>query len=60
MGNKTTSSYNIRGTTSIGQGGVTSLSDGVEGDPSLLNLMISSVSVLKMLLLPVWSKERLE
>jgi TonB-linked SusC/RagA family outer membrane protein len=42
-------SYNIRGTTSIGQGGnALILIDGVEGDPSLLNPNdIASVSVLK-------------
>ena len=42
-------SYNIRGTTSIGQGGsALILIDGVEGDPSLLNPSdIESVSVLK-------------
>lgn len=42
-------SYNIRGTTSIGQGGsALILIDGVEGDPSLLNPNdIESVSVLK-------------
>ena len=42
-------SYNIRGTTSIGQGGsALVLIDGVEGDPSLLNPNdIESVSVLK-------------
>jgi TonB-linked SusC/RagA family outer membrane protein len=41
--------YNIRGTTSIGQGGsALILIDGVEGDPSLLNPNdIASVSVLK-------------
>ena len=41
--------YNIRGTTSIGQGGsALILVDGVEGDPSLLNPNdIESVSVLK-------------
>jgi TonB-linked SusC/RagA family outer membrane protein len=41
--------YNIRGTTSIGQGGsALVLIDGVEGDPSLLNPNdIESVSVLK-------------
>jgi TonB-linked SusC/RagA family outer membrane protein len=44
-----TSSYNVRGTTSIGQGGsALVLIDGVEGDPSLLNPNdIESVSVLK-------------
>ncbi|HBE43558.1 MAG TPA: SusC/RagA family protein, partial [Bacteroidales bacterium] len=42
-------SYNIRGTTSIGQGGnALILIDGVEGDPSLLNPNdIASISVLK-------------
>lgn len=42
-------SYNIRGTTSIGQGGsALILIDGVEGDPALLNPNdIESVSVLK-------------
>jgi len=42
-------SYNIRGTTSIGQGGsALVLIDGVEGDPSLLNPNdIASVSILK-------------
>ena len=42
-------SYNIRGTTSIGQGGsALILVDGFEGDPSLLNPNdIESVSVLK-------------
>lgn len=42
-------SYNIRGTTSIGQGGsALILIDGVEGDPSLLNPNdIASVSMLK-------------
>lgn len=42
-------SYNIRGTTSIGQGGsALILIDGVEGDPTLLNPNdIESVSVLK-------------
>lgn len=42
-------SYNIRGTTSIGQGGsALVLIDGVEGDPSFLNPSdIESVSVLK-------------
>lgn len=41
--------YNIRGTTSIGQGGnALVLIDGVEGDPSLLNPNdIESVSILK-------------
>ncbi len=41
--------YNIRGTTSIGQGGsALILIDGVEGDPSLLNPNdIESVSILK-------------
>jgi TonB-linked SusC/RagA family outer membrane protein len=44
-----TSSYNVRGTTSIGQGGsALVLIDGVEGDPSLLNPNdIETVSVLK-------------
>ena len=44
-----TASYNIRGTTSIGQGGnALILIDGVEGDPSLLNPNdIASVSMLK-------------
>ncbi len=43
------SSYNIRGTTSIGQGGsALVLIDGVEGNPALLNPNdIESVSVLK-------------
>ncbi|MCE5347379.1 MAG: TonB-dependent receptor [Bacteroidales bacterium] len=43
------SSFNIRGTTSIGQGGsALVLIDGVEGDPALLNPEdIASVSVLK-------------
>lgn len=43
------SSFNIRGTTSIGQGGnALVLIDGVEGDPSLLNPNdIASVSLLK-------------
>lgn len=42
-------SYNIRGTTSIGQGGnALVLIDGVEGDPSLLNPNdIASVTILK-------------
>ncbi|MCB0629638.1 MAG: SusC/RagA family TonB-linked outer membrane protein [Lewinella sp.] len=42
-------SYNIRGTTSIGQGGdALVLIDGVEGDPSLINPNdIESVSLLK-------------
>lgn len=42
-------SYNVRGTTSIGQGGnALVLIDGVEGDPSMLNPNdIASVSVLK-------------
>jgi len=42
-------SFNIRGTTSIGQGGnALVLIDGVEGDPSLLNPNdIASISVLK-------------
>src|SRR5690625_6324199 len=41
--------YNVRGTTSIGQGGsALILIDGVEGDPRMLNLNdIESVSVLK-------------
>lgn len=44
-----TASYNVRGTTSIGQGGdALVLIDGVEGDPSMLNPNdIASVSVLK-------------
>jgi len=44
-----TASYNVRGVTSIGQGGsALVLIDGVEGDPSLLNPNdIESVSVLK-------------
>jgi TonB-linked SusC/RagA family outer membrane protein len=44
-----TASYNVRGTTSIGQGGsALVLIDGVEGDPALLNPNdIASVSVLK-------------
>jgi len=44
-----TASYNVRGTTSIGQGGsALILIDGVEGDPSFLNPNdIESVSVLK-------------
>ncbi|MDR2955865.1 MAG: SusC/RagA family TonB-linked outer membrane protein, partial [Prevotella sp.] len=44
-----TASFNVRGTTSIGQGGsALVLIDGVEGDPSLLNPNdIESVSVLK-------------
>lgn len=44
-----TASYNVRGTTSIGQGGdALVLIDGVEGDPSTLNPNdIASVSVLK-------------
>jgi len=44
-----TASYNIRGTTSIGQGGsALVLIDGVEGDPAMLNPNdIESVSVLK-------------
>ena len=44
-----TASFNIRGTTSIGQGGsALILIDGVEGDPSLLNPNdIASISVLK-------------
>lgn len=43
------SSFNVRGTTSIGQGGsALVLIDGVEGDPALLNPNdIASVSVLK-------------
>lgn len=42
-------SYNVRGTTSIGQGGnALVLIDGVEGDPAMLNPSdIASVSVLK-------------
>ncbi len=42
-------SYNIRGTTSIGQGGnALILIDGVEGDPSLINPNdVESVSILK-------------
>ena len=42
-------SYNIRGTTSIGQGGsALVLIDGVEGDPSMLNPNdIASISLLK-------------
>jgi TonB-dependent SusC/RagA subfamily outer membrane receptor len=42
-------SYNIRGTTSIGQGGnALVLIDGVEGDPQLINPNdIASISVLK-------------
>jgi TonB-linked SusC/RagA family outer membrane protein len=42
-------SYNIRGTTSIGQGGdALVLIDGVEGDPSLINPNdIESISILK-------------
>lgn len=42
-------SYNVRGTTSIGQGGsALILIDGVEGDPSMLNPNdIASISVLK-------------
>ncbi|WP_229968766.1 SusC/RagA family TonB-linked outer membrane protein [Pontibacter harenae] len=42
-------SYNVRGTTSIGQGGsALVLIDGVQGDPSLLNPNdIASISVLK-------------
>lgn len=42
-------SYNVRGTTSIGQGGsALVLIDGVQGDPSLLNPNdVASVSVLK-------------
>ncbi len=49
-GKPTTSpTFNIRGTTSIGQGGsALVLVDGVEGDPSLLNPNdIASISVLK-------------
>lgn len=44
-----TAEFNIRGTTSIGQGGsALILIDGVEGDPSMLNPNdIASVSVLK-------------
>ena len=44
-----TATYNVRGTTSIGQGGsALVLIDGVEGDPALLNPDdIESVSVLK-------------
>ena len=44
-----TSGFNVRGTTSIGQGGsALVLIDGVEGDPSMLNPNdIASVSVLK-------------
>ena len=44
-----TATYNVRGTTSVGQGGsALVLIDGVEGDPSLLNPDdIESVSVLK-------------
>lgn len=44
-----TADFNVRGTTSIGQGGsALVLIDGVEGDPSLLNPNdIASVSVLK-------------
>ena len=44
-----TASYNVRGTTSIGQGGnALVLIDGVEGDPAMLNPNdIASVSVLK-------------
>ena len=43
------SSFNVRGTTSIGQGGAALvLIDGVEGDPAMLNPNdIASVSVLK-------------
>ncbi len=43
------SSFNVRGTTSIGQGGAALvLIDGIEGDPSMLNPNdIASVSVLK-------------
>lgn len=42
-------SYNIRGTTSIGQGGsALVLIDGIQGDPSLLNPNdVASISVLK-------------
>ncbi|QIA08345.1 TonB-dependent receptor [Draconibacterium halophilum] len=45
----TSPSYNIRGTTSIGQGGnALVLIDGVEGDPSLINPNdIESISLLK-------------
>ncbi len=45
----TSPSYNVRGTTSIGQGGsALVLIDGVQGDPSLLNPNdIGSVTVLK-------------
>ncbi len=44
-----TASFNVRGTTSIGQGGnALVLIDGVEGDPSMLNPNdIATVSVLK-------------
>lgn len=44
-----TAAYNVRGTTSIGQGGsALVLIDGVEGDPAMLNPNdIASVSVLK-------------
>lgn len=44
-----TASYNVRGTTSIGQGGnALVLIDGVEGDPAMLNPNdIASVTVLK-------------
>ena len=44
-----TATYNVRGTTSVGQGGsALVLIDGVEGDPALLNPDdIESVSVLK-------------
>ncbi len=44
-----TASFNVRGTTSIGQGGdALVLIDGMEGDPSMLNPNdIASVSVLK-------------
>ena len=44
-----TASYNLRGTTSIGQGGsALVLIDGVEGDPAMLNPNdIASISVLK-------------
>ena len=49
-------SYNIRGATSIGQGGsALILIDGFEGDPSLLNPNdIETVSVLKDALLPLF------
>ncbi len=44
-----TASFNVRGTTSIGQGGnALVLIDGVEGDPSMLNPSdIATISVLK-------------